>query len=125
MHSFFDNKSCVYAPFLDVPKALNSANPKSLLRKLYHAGFRSFFFVVVIGHLISSHSQIVSNCVRTTKVSFNSRIPQDSVLSLLLFNIYVNNLSKVVSCNLLDADDTLLFSSHKNIEFCCAVLAGT
>lgn len=116
LFSSFDNHSCVCALFLDVAKAFDSVNHKILLKKLYRVGFRGPFFTL-LHDFLRSRSQMVSlGSVRSNKVPLHSGVPQGSVLSPLLFNIYVNDLPAVVTGNILQyADDTLLFTSHIDI----------
>ena len=51
-------------------------------------------------------------------ILLNRGVPQGTVLGPILFNIYVNDLHRVIDCDncqvIQYADDTLLYSSHTN-----------
>lgn len=114
LHSAFENNKYACALFLDVAKAFDSINHKILLKKIFAYGFRGPFFNLLQDYL-ANRTQYISICnTRSAEVFLKSGVPQGSVLSPLLFNLYVNDLAKSVSgCQLYQyADDTLLVSTH-------------
>lgn len=121
LHATFDNNKYACTLFLDVSKAFDSISHKILEKKIYDYGFRGPFFRI-LQDFLANRTQHVSLC-NTSSVSIHLKagVPQGSVLSPLLFNLYVNDLSKTVSgCDLYQyADDTLLVSRHINL--CSAI----
>lgn len=116
LHSTFEKNKYACALFLDVAKAFDSINHKILLKKLFSYGFRGPFFNL-LQDFLANRTQHVSVCnTSSAKVSLKAGVPQGSILSPLLFNLYVNDLAKSVSgCQIFQyADDTLLLSTHIN-----------
>lgn len=110
----FENNLFICACFLDVKKAFDTVSHSMLLQKLSTVGFRGPF-LTLLTNFLQDRSQLVSiKGIHSVKVSLKSGVPQGSVLSPLLFNIYVNDMSTSVSnCSLYQyADDTLLLTSH-------------
>ena len=59
------------------------------------------------------NQRVVINCQNSTWVSVEAGVPQGSILGLLLFLIYINDLfENLVSNPKLFADDASLFSSN-------------
>lgn len=107
--------------FLDVTKAFDTVSHKLLLQKLYNFGFRGPFFAI-LESFFSNRSQIVSvGNFQSARVMIKAGVPQGSVVSPLLFNLFVNSMSaRVTSCSIFQyADDTALVSRHLN--YCHAV----
>ena len=121
VYSAFDGNMFSCAVFLDVSKAFDTVNHEVLLRKLFKFGFRGPFHSL-LANLLDKRAQVVSvNKVNSSVQILKAGVPQGSVLSPLLFNIYVNDLESVaVGCRVFQyADDTLLVSRH--VDFCKAV----
>lgn len=121
LYSAFEGNMFSCAIFLDVSKAFDTVDHDVLLRKLWKFGFRGPFHSL-LANLLDGRSQIVSvDNVNSTLRMLQVGVPQGSVLSPLLFNIYVNDLESVISgCRIFQyADDTLLVSRH--VDFFQAV----
>lgn len=109
-----DNNKVVTCLFLDLSKAFDTISHTVLLRKLFTYGFRGRIYQW-LHNFLEERTQLVSVCgERSSVVNVGSGVPQGSVLAPLLFNIYVNDLHRMVSCCHLYqyADDTVLASVH-------------
>uniref|UniRef100_A0A6B0VGV2 Putative tick transposon n=1 Tax=Ixodes ricinus TaxID=34613 RepID=A0A6B0VGV2_IXORI len=124
LHATFEGNKYACALFLDVSKAFDSISHKVLLKKVFDYGFRGPFFHL-LRDFLTQRSQQVSICgIKSTKAILRSGVPQGSVLSPLLFNLYVNDLAKTISgCEIFQyADDTLLVSRHINLHSATSLL---
>lgn len=124
LHSTFESNKFACALFLDVSKAFATISHKVLLKKLYDYGFRGPFYRI-LQDFLTNRTQHVSLCNATSvNVPLKAGVPQGSVLSPLLFNLYVNDLAKtVLGCDIYQyADDTLLFSRHINFHDAISLL---
>lgn len=116
MHLAFEKNQVACALFIDVSKAFNTVSHSILLKKLSNLGFRGPFFSL-LQNFLTGRTQVVSIANnRSSKIDLKAGVPQGSVLSPLLFNIFVNDMSKAISgCSLFQyADDTVLLSVHLN-----------
>lgn len=112
----FEKHQVACALFIDVAKAFDTVSHNILLTKLQTIGFRGPF-LSLLQNFLTGRSQLVSiGNRRSSRVSLKAGVPQGSVLSPLLFNVFVNDMSKAVStCKLFQyADDTVLLSRHLN-----------
>ena len=112
-HTFcqaIDNKKEMRIVFCDVSKAFDKVWHEGLLYKLSSIG--------ICGHLLRWFQDYLSKRQQRVLVrgqtsdwgTIEAGVPQGSVLGLLLFLIYVNDMVKVVSCGVkLFADDTLMY----------------
>ena len=111
-----DKGNSVSAIFMDLSKAFDTLNHDLLIAKLEAYGFS-----------VNSHSYIHSYLhKRLQKTNINNNyslwkeiftgVPQGSILGPLLFNMYINDIFLFVDEAFLSnyADDTVLYSIHKN-----------
>lgn len=117
--AFSRNESLV-AVFLDINSAYDSVNLSLLKNKMLNIGFppglTHFIFRLMIGRSISLRlfDRVISNRL------IWKGLPQGSVLSPLLYNIYTRDLDSVIcpNCKCLQfADDVVVYLSVKKIEF--------
>jgi len=109
----FDNKLITCSLFLDLSKAFDCCDHEIFLDKLYHYGIRG------VSHKLFSN--FLHNRMQCTKIGeFKSSykriscgVPQDSVISPLLFLININDITKASSFHTtLFADDIDLHMSN-------------
>lgn len=114
----FSKNETVTAAFLDVSSAYDNVDLIILKQKLlainFPLKFVNFIFNLFIGRSISIRLAGVSDSRRTVWKG----VPQGSVLSPLLYDVYTRDLDEAITgCNILQyADDLLVYSSHKCID---------
>ena len=88
-----------------------------MLHKLEQYGIRGVADELLKSYL-SNRKQLVSgNGTSSSLLNINIAVSQGSVLRLILFLIYVNNLSKCSNLNVaLYVDDSALTLSHKHVD---------
>ena len=100
--------------FLDLSKAFDSMNHKILLRRLEKIGFDEHATNLIENFLSERTQRVVLNGIESDWIKLKRGVPQGTILGPLLFNIYVNDLAKIVDkdCTVVQyADDTFLFTS--------------
>ena len=97
--------------FLGISKAFNKVWDKGLLFKLKSYGVEDELLSLLECYLINREQRVVLNDQASGWGKINSGVPQGSVLSLLLFLIYINDLPNgITSICKIFADLTSLFS---------------
>ena len=104
--------------FLDLKKAFDCVDHSILLQKLYHYGVRGAA-LNLIESFLSNRTQYVKICNQKSSIAHtNIGTPQGSVLSPLLFLVFINDLvncSRVLNFNLF-ADDTCISLKNSNLN---------
>ena len=104
--------------FIDLSKAFDTVDHQILLNKLYHYGIRGIAFNWFSSYLSDRQQYVQYNGVNSSRRCIKCGVPQGSILSPLLFLVYINNMcnvSKILDL-ILFADDTNVFFSHKNVD---------
>ena len=108
-----DNGNTPFAVYLDLSKAFDTLNHSILLDKLKFYGFRGTS-INLIKHYLSNRKQCVEiDRLRSSYMNISTGVPQGSILGLLLFTIYMNDLpnaSRLFKC-IIYADDTTLIAN--------------
>jgi len=114
----FDQGKITGMILIDLQKAFDTINHKVLLDKLVYMGF-SDDAILWFKSYLSNRSFIVNvENEYSDPGELNCGVPQGSILGPLLFLLYVNDMPQAIRCDLLlYADDSLLFFTHKNIDF--------
>ena len=111
--SFDANPSLeVRGVFLDISKAFDQVWYVGLLYKLKLLGICGNYYNLVQLFLDGRHQRVVLNGQSSKWSLVEAGVPQGSILGLLLFLVYINDLLQGLRCNVkLFADDTSLFSA--------------
>ena len=103
--------------FLDISKAFDKVWHKGLIHKLKQNGIGGPLLKILTDFLKSRKQRVVLNVQHSSWSDVLAGVPQGSILGLLLFLIYINDLSDGLRCNSkLFADDTSLFATVHNIN---------
>ena len=104
--------------FLDVRKAFDVIKHEVLLTKLESYGLKESELRWFKSYLSERLQNVVYKGTNSDPMRLCFGVPQGSVLGPTLFNIHINNISKAChTCTLsLNADDTEIHSSSKNID---------
>ena len=104
--------------FLDLKKAFDCVDHDILLGKLYHYGVRGMEFELIKNFLSNRTQYVKISEQKSCTTSINIGTPQGSILSPLLFLVFINDLvncSSLISFNLF-ADDTCISLSDSNLN---------
>lgn len=113
----FTKNETLVAVFLDVSSAYDNVDLLILKNKLeainFPCKFVNFLFNLYMGRTLSIRLAGVDESVRTVWKG----VPQGSVLSPLLYDVYTRDLDAAITgCSILQyADDLLIYSYHKSI----------
>jgi hypothetical protein len=103
------------ALFFDVAKAFDKVWHNGLLYKLYKLKIPDSLVLILRDYLSNRYFRFRVEGTRSSPRPLRAGVPQGSVLSPLLFSLYVNDIARTQGVHLaLFADDTALFYTHKN-----------
>ena len=114
----FDKKYYTVGVFLDLKKAFDCVDHNILIKKLEHYGIRGIPLNLLNSYLFNRYQFTQYNKSVSTKKRLSFSIPQGSILGPLLFNIYINDITKITDklIPILFADDSCFYYSHPIIS---------
>ena len=103
---------------LDIHRAFDSVWWAGLLKHLWSTGLRSKAYGLLCSYLCNRSLFVVAHGDTSSQWNFTAGVPQGGVWSSILFNLYIQHLTKqVLHCNLFEyADDSSLVKVIKNKE---------
>lgn len=119
-----DDKKVVVAVFLDLRRAFETVDRDILLNKLLMYGVQDRELVWFESYLMNRTQRTKVEGVVSDLVDVKLGVPQGTILGVLLFLIYVNDMEKVVKLSnlALFADDTLIYVVGDSVDECTSKL---
>ena len=113
-------KKNVTGAFLEFWKAFDSINHKRLLRRPENIGFDKHATNLIDNYLSERTQRVDLNRIESYWINLKRGVSQDTFLGPLLFNIYVNDLAKIVEkdCTVVQYAATLFFLHPKLMKYC-------
>ena len=113
-----ENKDSVLSVFLDLSKAFDTIDHQILLHKLEFYGIRGTPLKWFKSYLTNRKQYVKYNNSDSLQQDITFGVPQGSILGLLLFIIYINDLPFCVNhCKtILFADDTTIYKTGKQVN---------
>ena len=111
-----DQRKTVAAVFIDLSKAFDSISHTHLLTKLQNIGITNKALSWFQDFLTNSTQRAVIDGQVSSWSTVQQRVPRGSLLGLVLFSIYTNDMQSTVSTSTINmyADDTALYASDTN-----------
>ena len=116
-----DNNKIITTHLLNLSKAFDSSKHNTLKKRLISVNFSENAVELLIEFITDCRQQPIVNNVKSDWIKLYQGVPQGTVFGPLLFNLYINDLSKNIptNCKIVHyADDTLLFTEHKDLKKC-------
>lgn len=119
------NKQNTVALFLDIQKAYDKVWVDGLLFKLLTLNFPHHLIYLLQSYLSDRSFRIRVKNSLSSPCPQSCGLPQGSILSPFLFNIYINDIPHSPKTKLAQfADDTALYASSKNLKYCTIAITN-
>ena len=113
----FDSGLLTGMILIDLRKAFGTINYELLVEKMSSLGFSNHSIKWFKSYLSNRSFPVSTKNKHSSIAKINFGIPQGSILGLLLFSLYVNDMNQAADCDLfLNADGTCLVYQHKNVS---------
>ena len=120
MGSVLDTGGQIDTVYLDMSKAFDIVNHKSLLLKLQSIGIGGSLLQWFQSYLAHREQRVTVHAFTSTNLPVTSGVPQGSILGPVLFSLYANDLPDAVTSShvAMFADDTKLFKEIHTTQDC-------
>ena len=119
--AFQDNKVAA-AAFIDIEGAFDGIWRNALIYKLYKLGIRGRLLLIIVDFFQSRFARSLVNTTTTNCILTIIGIPQGSVLSAILFVIYISDMTEGIDLNVRYADDLNVYAMAHNVTDAAAKL---
>ena len=110
IHKTFDEGKELRAVFLDISRAFDRVWHSGLLFKLKQIGIEGQALDIVKDFLTNREQRVVIDGQFSEWAPITAGVPQGSILGPLLFLVYINDITEVISSDIrIFADDTFIF----------------
>ena len=119
MENAFQKKEKVVSVFFDLSKAFDKVWKEGLLQKMSQLGIRSNMFKWTKSFLQDRSANVLLDGHKIVSMKIREGVPQGGVISPVLFLIYINDITQVISphvSNTLHADDLAVWSASEHIS---------
>jgi hypothetical protein len=111
-----NNKRIAKGIFFDLEKAFDCINHDILLAKMEYYGIRGVMYTLIKSYLEIRHQKVKFNNKISKWDKINIGVPQGSILGLLFFLIYINNLPSVIPYTVTNKNSSIvLFADDKSV----------
>lgn len=94
---------------LDIEKAFDSVWHDGLIHKLYKLDFPIYLVKIIVSFLKNRKAYVSINKAKSDLFDIPAGVPQGSLLSPLIFNIFINDITIPMNCDIaIYADDTAI-----------------